>query len=92
MLHMHDRQDAAPQQVLADGVTVVSLVGEQGLGLGHGHVEQRGHGPVIRHLTACQDEAERASLTVTAGVDLARKAAAASTKAFLTGPPLAPAD
>ncbi|MBS1089819.1 hypothetical protein [Gluconobacter wancherniae] len=36
---------------------------------------------------ACQAEAQRASLNVTAGVDLARKAAAASTKAFLADPP-----
>jgi len=81
----------APEQVFADGVTVISFVGEQGLGFGHGHVEQRGDGPVIRHLAACQDEAKRAALTVTAGMDFARKAAAASTKAFLAGPPLAPA-
>ena len=85
-----DRQSTAPKQVFAKGVTVISLVGEQGLWFGHGHVEQRGNGPVIRHFAACQDEPKRASLTVTAGVDFGRKAAAASTKAFLTGPPLAP--
>jgi hypothetical protein len=38
-----------------------------------------------------QDEAERAALTVCTGVDLPRKAAAASTKALLTNPPLTPA-
>ena len=85
------RQDAAPKQVFAHGIPVISFVGEQGLGFGHGHVEQRGYGPVIRYLAACQDEAKRAYLTVTTGVDFARKAAAASTKAFLDGPPLAPA-
>ena len=83
-----DRQDAAPQQLFADGVAIIALVGELGVRLGHGHVEQRWHGTVIRDLAPGQDEAKRASLTVTAGVDLARKAAAASTKALLAGPPL----
>jgi len=84
-----DQQDTAPKQVFADSVTVISFARKQGLGFGHGHVEQCGYGPVIRHFAACQDEAKRASLTVTAGVDFARKAVAASPKAFLAGPPLA---
>jgi hypothetical protein len=86
-----DWQDTALKQVFAHGVPIISLVGEQGLTLGHGHVEQRGDGTVIGNFAACQDEAKRAFLTVTAGVDFARKAAVASTKAFLASPSLAPA-
>lgn len=41
--------------------------------------------------TAGEHEAERASLTICAGVDFALKAAAASTRTFLMRPPFAPA-
>lgn len=42
-----DRQDATPEQVFTHGVTVISLVREQGFGFGHWHIEQRRDGPVI---------------------------------------------
>ena len=67
------------------------LVGQHRVGRFHRQIEQLRHGAIVGDLAACQDEAKRAPLTVTAGVDLARKAAAASTKALLAGPPLAPA-
>jgi hypothetical protein len=86
-----DRQDAAPKWVFPDGAPVISPVVEQGFRFSYGHVEQHRHGPIIRHLTPCREEPKRASLTVTASVDLARETAAASSKALLIGPPLAPA-
>ena len=43
------------------------------------------------NLAAGKNEAERAALTAKGGTDFARKAAAASTKTFLAGLPLAPA-
>lgn len=48
-------------------------------------------GSIVGGLAAGQNEAKRAPLTVCTGVGLARKAAAASTKALLMGPPFAPA-
>ncbi|SCW85002.1 hypothetical protein SAMN02927924_03354 [Sphingobium faniae] len=71
-----DRQDALYQQVFANGVTIITLVGEQGLGLGDGDRHQGIDSAIIGSLATGQDEAERASLMVTAGMDLARKAAA----------------
>lgn len=78
------------QQPLAKSITVISLVSQQRLGRRQRQIEQLGNGAIVGHLAAGQDEAKRASLTVTACVGLARKAAAASTKALLAGPPLAP--
>lgn len=79
------------QQRFTDSVAVIAFVGEHRLWRFHRYIEQLGHGTIIRDLTADQDEAKRESLTVTTGVDIARKAAAASTKALLAGPALAPA-
>ncbi|GAB0120398.1 hypothetical protein Acid7E03_44700 [Acidisoma sp. 7E03] len=59
--------------------------------LRHGQFEEIVDSAVVGSLAASQDKAERASLTVCAGVDFARKAAAASTKALLMSPPFAPA-
>lgn len=84
-----DRQDVTQEQRLAHGVAVIAFGGQHRLWRGHRHIDQRGHGSVIGYFPSCQHEAERASLTIAAGVDLARKAAAASTNAFLAGPPLA---
>ncbi len=61
---------------LADSIAVIAFVGQQRLGLGDGDRHEGIDSTVVRRLTAGQDEADRASLIVTAGVDLARKAAA----------------
>ena len=71
-----DRQDALHQQVFANGVTIIALVGEQDLGLGNGDRHQGIDGAIVGCLASGQDKAERASSIVAAGVDLARKAAA----------------
>lgn len=71
-----DRQDTAHQQVRPDRIAVIAFVGQQRVGL----VERQRHEVVdcaiVRRFAAGQDEAKRASLIVTAGVDFARKAAA----------------
>jgi hypothetical protein len=54
----------------------MSFVCQQSLGLVYGQGDQVIDRPVVRGLSAGRDEAERASLIVAAGVDLARKAAA----------------
>lgn len=71
-----DRQDALDQQAFAEAITVIAFIGEQRLGLGDRDFHQRFGGGVIRCFAAGQEKAQRASLIVRAGVDLARKAAA----------------
>lgn len=90
-LGRNDGQDALDEQAVPDIVTVISLVGDHGFGLAYIQIDQIGDGLEIRGFATGQREAERASLTVCAGVDLARKAAAASTKTLLASPPFAPA-
>ena len=90
-LGRNDGQDALDEQAVPDIVTVISLVGDHGFGLAYIQIDQIGDGLEVRGFATGQREAERASLTVCAGVDLARKAAAASTKTLLASPPFAPA-
>lgn len=71
-----DRQDAVHQQIFADSIAVIALVGQQRLWRGNGDRHEGIDSTIIGCFTASQDEADRASLIVTAGVDLARKAAA----------------
>lgn len=75
-LRRDDWQDALYQQVLANEVAIIALVGEQGLGFDDRDRHQGIDSAIIGCLHASQDEAERASLIVAAGVDFARKAAA----------------
>src|SRR3546814_8549430 len=72
----NDRQNAAQEQVFAEPVAVIALVGEQTLGSGQRQGHQIIGGSIVRGLSAGQTEAERTSWIVRAGVDLARKAAA----------------
>ena len=90
-LRRDDRQNALEQQAGADVVAVIALVGQHQLGLGDRQGDQVIDGFVVGGFAAGEDEAKRASLTVCAGVDFARKAAAASTKTLLMSPPFAPA-
>ena len=71
-----DRQDAPDQQAFPEAITIIALVREQRLGCGDGDRHQRFGSGVIGSLAAGQDEADRQSLIVAAGVDFARKAAA----------------
>jgi hypothetical protein len=71
-----DRQDASDQQALAEAVAVITFVCQQRLGRGGRDLHERPGCGVIGGLAAGQDEAERQSLIVAAGVDFARKAAA----------------
>lgn len=71
-----DRQYAPDQQALAEAVAIISLVCQQRFGCGDRDLHQRLSSGVIGGLTTSQDEAERQSLIVAAGMDFARKAAA----------------
>ncbi len=68
--------NAVDQQLFADGVAVVALVSKERFRFANGYGEKRGNGAIIRSLATCQDKAERTSLTVCAGMDFCRKAAA----------------
>lgn len=71
-----DWQNAMDQQLLADSVAIVALVGEKQFGLANRNGQQIRNSTVIRSLPTGQDKAKRASLTVRAGVDFCRKTAA----------------
>lgn len=71
-----DGQNAVHEQVFAEPVAVVALVGEQRFRFGQWQRHKAIDGSVVRCLAAGQDKPDRQSLIVTAGVDLARKAAA----------------
>ncbi len=64
------------QQFLTQEVAVVALVGEKQSRFADRHGQQVSNGIVIRSFATRQDEAEWASLTICAGVDFRRKAAA----------------
>ena len=64
------------QQFLAQEITVIAFVGKEQPRFADRYSQQIRNGVVIRCFAARQDEAERASLTVCAGVDFCRKAAA----------------
>ncbi|OLP58828.1 hypothetical protein BJF93_09055 [Xaviernesmea oryzae] len=64
------------QEFLAQEITVISFVGEEQSRLADRYRQQVRNGVVVRSLSARQDEAKRAPLTVCSGVDFRRKAAA----------------
>lgn len=72
----NDRPDAVDQQFLTQEVAVITFVGQKQSRFADRYRQQIRNGIVIRSLATGQDEAERASLTVCAGVDFRRKAAA----------------
>lgn len=82
---------APVQQAGADVVGVMALICQHEPGLGDRQGDQVIDRLVVGGLAAGEHEAKRAALTVRAGVDFARKAAAASTKTLLLSPPFAPA-
>ena len=64
------------QQILPEAVAVISPIGEYGPGVRDRQLHQCVCGFVVRDLPTGKDKTERASLLVTSGMDLARKAAA----------------
>ncbi len=75
-LWRNDRPDAVDQEFFTHEVTVIAFVGEKQPRLADRYRQQVRNGVVVRSLSARQDEAKRASLTVCSGVDFCRKAAA----------------
>lgn len=64
------------QQLLTQEIAVVAFIGKEQPQFSDRYHQQIGNGIVVGSLTACQDKTERASLTVRAGMDFCRKAAA----------------
>jgi hypothetical protein len=75
-LRRDHRQDAVDQQVLAKTVTIIPLVAHEQLRFVDGQGQKSQSFIVVRGLAAGQEKAKRASLTVCAGMDFCRKAAA----------------
>jgi len=70
------RPDPVDQQFLAQEIAIITFVSEKQFRFADRHCQQVWNGTVIRRFATRQDEAERASLTVCAGVDFRRKATA----------------
>ena len=64
------------QKLLAQEIAVIAFVSKEQPRFADRYRQQIGNGVVVRSFAACQDEAQRASLTVCSGVDFRRKAAA----------------
>ena len=72
----NDRPDAVDQEFFTQEITVVALVCKEQSRFADRYSQQVRNGVIVRSLSARQDEAKRASLTVCSGVDFRRKAAA----------------
>lgn len=73
-LHRDDRLCPARPQVVADGITVVALVGDQHLRLRPRLIHHRGEALGVGSLAGCQDESDGEPETVRTEVDLGREA------------------
>lgn len=71
-----NRQYPAHERVFAEWVSIIALVGEQRFQLGHWQGHQFIDSGLIRGFATGQHEADRQSLIVAVGVELACKAAA----------------
>lgn len=86
-----DGPDAARLQVGADGVAVVALVGEQGVGDAVGQVDQRAVGRAVRRFARREVERERAAAGITDTVNFTGEPAPRAAKSLFASPPFAPA-
>jgi hypothetical protein len=74
VLHGDDRLGPACPQVVADGIAVVALVGDQHLRLGPRLIHHRAEALGVGGLAGCQDECDGEPETVLTEVDLGREA------------------
>ena len=77
--------------IFADGVAVITLVAEQRLWANIIGLHQRIVGRRIVCFARRDDEAERETFAVRAGMDFTREAAARAAKTLILSPPFAPA-
>lgn len=88
----NDGIDAMEQQLLADRVCIVALVGNQRFDFGLDEPEEREEGLPVMGFATGEDEAERPAFAVAAGVNLGGEAAARTAQSLrVLIPPFAPA-
>lgn len=77
-----DSLDFGIRQFLADGIGVITFIGQERLNLVGDHAEQRGEALNIVDLPWRQNEAKRTAFGVTPSVEFGAEAAARSAKRF----------
>lgn len=87
----NDRVCAVHPAVFPYGIAVIPLVGQQHSGAGLCVLDQGIVGGRIMGFARREDEAERQTFAVCAGMDFTREAAARAAKTLAASPPLAPA-
>ncbi|MCW2247752.1 hypothetical protein M2352_003386 [Azospirillum fermentarium] len=92
-VRLDDRTDSPDQQMLTVGIAIITGIGEQGLGRGdlQRDFHQRDQLLAVGCLAPGHDEGQGPPGPIAPCVDLARKAAARTTKSRRAGPPFAPA-
>ena len=75
-LRRNDGPDPVDQEFFTQEIAVIAFIGKEQPRFADRYRQQVRNGVVVRNLSARQDEAKRASLTVCSGVDFRRKAAA----------------
>lgn len=87
----NDRLDAACDEVVADDVAVVALVGEQGAGRRIGQRHQRVVAFAVRGFAGREVEGERSALGISDTVNFTGEPAPRAAKRLFAGPPFPPA-
>ncbi len=87
----NDRPNAARLEGGANGVGVVGLVGEQGIGRGFGQIDQGFEALAVRRLAAGEVKGERASAGVGETMNFTGEPAPRAAKRLFASPPFAPA-
>ena len=88
----NDGFDAAGRQLVPNGIGIVALVGDQGLDFLFDETEERLERLAVVDFPAGEDEADRPTFAVAAGVDLGGEAATASPQSLrVLIPPFTPA-
>jgi hypothetical protein len=90
-LRRDDGLDPAPFQVVSDGIGIVGLVGEQGLGCLLGQVDQRFVGLAVRCLAWREMEGDWSASGISETVNLTGEPAPRAAKSASIGPPFPPA-
>jgi len=86
----NDRIGSVEPGIFANGIAVIASVGEQRL-RPNVALHQCFVGRRIVRFARCDDEAERETFAVRAGMDFTREAAARAAKTLILSPPFAPA-
>jgi hypothetical protein len=86
-----DGPDSASLEVGSDGIAVIALVSEHGLGRMLRQVDQRFVGRAVRRFAACEVEGERSAAGISETMNLTGEPAPRAAKSLFASPPFAPA-